>query len=238
MFTPTNLKMLRKEEMVELLRSTVDICDQNDTNALHITNQVDALRSIVDQLDDALVYKREEEFTKKLKLLDRERDEAITGLRHGFLMNTYHSHPETKKAAQKLLDRVDSYGNRITRMNYESESAVLHNLVNDLETEPDLQLALQLVGLQDWVNRLKVANKKFRKLYSRRIAEESKQDKTSFTATRPEAITVYMNLINRINAYIELDETKRYQPLKNEINTLIERYKQIITNRKKNTTQK
>lgn len=237
MFTVTNLKMLRKEEMVELLRSTVDICDKKDTNTLHITSQVEALRSIVEQLDDALVYKREEEFTKKLKLLDRERDEAITGLRHGFVMNTYHSHPETKKAAQKLLDRVDSYGNRIARMNYESESAVLHNLVNDLETEPDLQLALQLVGLQDWVNRLKVANKKFRKLYSRRIAEESKQDKTSFIAIKPEAITVYMHLINRINAYIELDEAKQYQSIKDEINTLAERYKQIIANRKKNTAQ-
>ncbi len=237
MFTPTYLMMLRKEEMIELLRSTLDICHQNDANALKLNTQVDALSSIVDQLDDALVYERENEFTKELELLDRDRDDAITGLRYGFIMNTYHQHPKVKGAAQTLLDRVDSYGNRIARMNYESESAVIINLINDFETEENLKAALQRVGLQNWVDRLKIANQKFRALYTERITEKSKKNKISFSAIRPEAMLMYTNLMNRISAYVELDEEKKYESLNNELDTLTDRYHQILSNRKKSTEQ-
>ncbi len=237
MFTPTNLTMLRKEEMTELLRSTLDICLQNDANALNLNTQVNALRSIVDQLDDTLVYERENEFTKELEALDSDRDEAITGLRFGFVMNTYHQHPKIKEAAQILLDRVDSYGSSIARMNYESESAAIINLINDFETEENLKAALQRVGLQNWVDRLKIANQKFRTLYTERITEESKKNKTSFSAIRPEAMTVYTNLINRINAYVVLDEEKKYESIHNELITLTDRYHQIISNRKRNTSE-
>ncbi|MEW7278416.1 DUF6261 family protein [Aquimarina sp. 2201CG1-2-11] len=237
MFTPRNLMTLRKEEMTELLRNTVDICYQNDADALNINIQVEALKTIVDQLDGALLYEREKEFTKELETLDSDRDDAIKGLRYGFIMNTYHQHPKVKEAAQTLLDRVDSYGSRIARMNYESESAAIINLINDFETEENLKAALQRLGLQNWVDRLKIANQKFRTLYTERITEESKKNKTSFSAIRPEAMTVYTNLINRINAYVVLDEEKKYESINNELITLTDRYHQIISNRKRNSSE-
>jgi len=122
-------------------------------------------------------------------------------------------------------------------MNYESESAAIHNFVNDLETDPELKAAVQKIGLQDWAKRLKVANQRFRTLYSNRIAQESTYDKISFTAIKPEATLRYAELINRINAYIELDEKDAYAPLKRELETLSERYMQIINNLKKTTVE-
>ncbi|EZH74243.1 hypothetical protein ATO12_15365 [Aquimarina atlantica] len=232
MLTSSNLIVLHKEEFIEFLRNTVDICEKNDPVALHIQTKVDPLRKIVARLDDALIYEREKEFTKELEELDRNRDEAVTGLRYGFLMNTYHKNPTVKTAAHLLLDRIDSYGGSIARMNYESESAAIHNLISDLETEHTLKTALQKVELQHWADHLKVTNQKFRELYSNRIEEESKHNKTSFTTIKPEAITVYTQLINRIKAYIELDENNIYDVLQRELTTLAERYQQIITHRK------
>lgn len=237
MIVPSNLIMLHKEETVEFLRSTVEICQKHDPVTLQIHTKVAPVRSIVSKLDEALVYEREKEFTKELEDLDRDRDEAVTGLRYGFLMYTYHWGPDIKAPAQKLLDRIDSYGSSIARMNYESESAAIHNFVNDLETDPELKAAVQKIGLQDWAKRLKVANQRFRTLYSNRIAQESTYDKISFTAIKPEATLRYAELINRINAYIELDEKDAYAPLKRELETLSERYMQIINNRKKTTVE-
>jgi hypothetical protein len=227
--------MLHKEEIVELLRSTVEICQKHDPTTLQINTKVASVQFIVSKLDDALVYEREKEFTKELEDLDRDRDEAVTGLRYGFLMYTYHWDDAIKAAAQKLLNRIDSYGSRIARMNYESESAIIHNFVNDLETEPELKTAIQKIGLQEWGTHLKVANQRFRALYSDRVAKESTYDKTSFTAIKPEATLRYAELINRINAYIELDENDTYTALKKELDTLAERYKQIIATRRRTT---
>ncbi len=237
MLAPTNLIFLRKEEMIELLRSTVDICEKNDPSALHIDTRVAPVKNMVTRLDDALIYEREKEFTKELDELDRNRDEAVTGLRYGFLMNTYHKDAEVKAAAQLLLDRIDSYGGSIARMNYESESAAIHNLIDDLETEQALKAALQKVELQHWADHLKVTNQKFRTLYNDRIEVESKYDKTSFTTIKPEAIAAYTELVNRIKAYIELDENDTYTPLQKELATLAERYQQIITYRKRNANE-
>lgn len=237
MLAPSNLIFLHKEEFMELLRSTVDICEKHNPIALSIDSKVNAVKTIVTKLDDALIYEREKEFTKELEELDRYRDEAVTGLRYGFLMNTYHKSQSVKTAAQLLLNRIDSYGGSIARMNYESESAAIYNLINDLETEHTLKLALQKVGLQHWADHLKITNQKFRKLYSDRVEQESKHNKTSFTTIKPEAITVYTQLINRINAYIELDETNIYTMLQNELITLADRYRQIINLRKKNTAE-
>ena len=66
MIVPSNLIMLHKEEIVELLRSTVEICQKYDPTTLQINTKVAPLQSIVAKLDDALVYEREKEFTKEL----------------------------------------------------------------------------------------------------------------------------------------------------------------------------
>lgn len=237
MLTPTNIVFLHKEEIVELLRSTVDICEKNDPVALHINAKADLVKKVIVKLDDALIYEREKEFTKELEELDRNRDEAVTGLRYGFLMNTYHKNQAVKTAAHVLLNRIDSYGGSIARMNYESESAAIYNLINDLETEYVLKSAIQKVGLQHWADHLKTTNQKFRELYSDRIEEESKHNKTSFTTLKPEAITIYAELANRIQAFIELDEDNIYTVLQRELATLEERYLQIIAHRKRNTAE-
>ena len=108
MLTPNNVTRLNKEEVIEYLRSAKDICIQNDPVVLHIKKQVADLEATVEQLDDALVYDRKSDFTQELEELDLTRDNAITGMRYGFLMNSYHQDTKKKEAGQLLLEHIDT----------------------------------------------------------------------------------------------------------------------------------
>ncbi|GAA4275585.1 DUF6261 family protein [Aquimarina mytili] len=231
MLSPTNVIRLSKEEVIEYLRSTKDICLQNHPKALQIKTQVADLTKAVEQLDDALIYDRKSDFTKVLEELDEQRDNAITGMRYGFLMNTYHNDITKKIAGQALLDHMDTYGNRIARLNYEAESTVLLNIIEDYETQPKLVEALTTVEMADWATILKNTNKAFRTKYQERITIESAAEKLSFTAIKPQALVVYEKLYKRIEALTELDENNTYTTLNNELKTLAKRYQQIINTR-------
>ncbi len=232
MLAPSTLGKLFKEEFTELLRSTKDICINNHPEQLNIQTQVGAIATIVDKLDDTLLYEREGKFTKILEKLDLERDEAIAGIRYGFLMNINHHDPSKKVAAQLLLDHMEGFGNRITKLNYEAQSTVLINIVQDYKTKDDLKMALKTVDLWDWAQQIDTTNEAFRTEYQKRITTESATEKISFTSLKPAAITAYDKLVIRLGALIELDDTGKYNTIKNELDTLGDRYEQIVKRRK------
>jgi hypothetical protein len=231
MLTKTELKQLHKEEFIEAMRSTVEICNTNDPKDLQISSFVTALHIMVLGLDDSILYEQGKPLTRELEILDEERDSAITGTRYGFIMFTYHKTPAKKAAAQLLLERLDSYGSGIARMNNESESTILQNFVNDCKTIEKYKKALMLLGLEEWIEDVETANNAFNKKYQQRIQEESDREKKSVTILRPQTVIVYEKLINRIDAHIELDEIGKYQTIYNQLATLKNRYKQIITAR-------
>ncbi len=231
MLSSNNVVRLNKEEVIEYLRSTKDLCLQNHPKKLQISTQVADLSNAVEQLDDALIFDRKSDFTQELEDLDLQRDNAITGLRYGFLMNTYHKDANKKAAGHILLEHLDTYGNRIARLNYEAESTVLVNISEDYETQPKLIEALTTIEMTDWTTILKNANEAFRAKYQERITAESAAEKLSFTAIKPQAIEVYEKLIKRIGALTELDENNRFATLNKELKTLAKRYQQIISTR-------
>ncbi|MBQ0734371.1 DUF6261 family protein [Aquimarina celericrescens] len=231
MLTTNNVTRLSKEEVIEYLRSTKDICVQNDPVALQIQKQVADLDAAVAQLDDALIYDRKSDFTQELEKLDITRDNAINGMRYGFLMNSYHQDTEKKEAGQLLLDHIDTYGSGIARLNYEAQSTVMVNIIEDYETEPKLKMALETVAMTDWATILKETNTSFRTKYQERITIESAAEKQSYTTIKPQALAVYEKLYKRIGALTELDENNTYNTVNNELNTLSKRYQQIINTR-------
>lgn len=237
MLLPNNLSQLLKEEVTEFLRSTKDICMDNNPELLNITSQVNAVDTTVKKLDDALLYERESKFTEILEKLDIERDDAVMSIKHGFLMNLYHEDAKRKAAGQLLLDHLEGYGKRITKLNYEAESTVLVNLVDDYENKQELKKALQQIELTDRATRIKASNINFREKYIQRITAESAAEKTSFTALKPETIEVYTELYDHINAYAVLDKTSTYRTIKNELDTLGDRYLQILKTRRSNSNE-
>ncbi len=237
MLSPTNVNRLSKEEVIEYLRSTKDICQQNDPMALHIKKQVTDLDTAIEQLDDILIYDRKSDFTQELEALDLKRDNAVNGMRYGFLMNSYHQDAKKKAAGQLLLAHIDTYGSGIARLNYEAQSTVMVNMTEDYETESELKKALKTVEMTDWATILKETNTAFRTKYQERITVESAAAKQSFTAIKPQAIAVYEKLYKRINAFTELDEKNVFDTLNNELKTLAKRYQQIINIRTANNSE-
>ncbi len=237
MLSPTNLIKLNKEETIEYLRGIKDICLQKHPKAFQIKPQITNLVCIVAQLDNVLIYNRKSEFTQELKDLDVQRGNAINGLRHGFLMNTYHHDTARKAAGQVLLTHINSYGGGIARLNYEAESTVLVNIAEDYETQPKLIEALKTIEMIDWATILKNTNDAFRTKYQERITVESATQKLSFTVLKPRALKVYKTLYKRIKAFIELDETSTFEILTKELTTLAKRYQQIINTRRNNNQE-
>ncbi len=234
MLSSSDLEQLLKEEVIEFLRSTKDFCIDNNPEVLDMVPQVNALTTIVSRLDKALLYERESKYTKILENLDMERDAAVIGIKYGFLMNLHHEDPTRRAAGQLLLDHLDSYGDRITKLNYESESTILINLVDDYKNKESLKKALAIVELTSWAIRIKTSNKAFRAKYKERISIESADGKVSYTAIKPEAIETYDKFIKRLEAHIELDEIEKYTQINNQLKTLGDRYLQILKIRRSN----
>ena len=228
------LQLLKKEEFIEYTRNIKNICIKYGIERLDIAPQITAMQDMIYRLDSVLIFDRTKAYTKELDKLNRNRNDRVNGLRFGFLMNTYHRDPEKKAASKLLLDRLDSYGTGIARMNNETESTVIHNFVDDCENTNIYKNAIALLGLGEWVAGLKADNEAYRKLYGDRIKKQSRNKKISFTKLKPQAIKIHEALSRRINAHVELYEIGKYDMLTNQLATLKGRYMQIINTRKQN----
>ncbi len=232
MISQSDLKKLRKKELLQYLRNIVTICTKHDPEKLKLQSQVASMNNMVSQLDDSLLYDRAKALTDTLEILDDERDDAFTGFKHGLLMNALHKDLSKKEAAKLVLTHLESYGSGVTDLNYEAESTVLINVADDFETQKDLKAAIASLHLTEWVDRIQTDNDAFDEKYQERIELESKDKRPSFTSLRKEAKTQYSKLINRIAAFVELDEDGTYETLNTQLETLSERYQQIINYRK------
>lgn len=109
-------------------------------------------------------------------------------------------------------------------MNYKAETSTLRNLVNDLESDPEMKGAVDTLGLQSLIDELKTANSQFDEKYVARVREIAKTPEESTLELRKTAMTAYRDLVNLIEAYVEISGPERYQNLINDLNGLIETY--------------
>lgn len=228
-----DLPKLRNAEYLQYVKDFAGIINLNNPEQLQIDAKLSAFTTKITELESLYKKALASEKTQTILTLDERRDDAINGIYFFLLSYTYHYDSEKQQKAQLLLDSIALYGGGIARLNYQSETATLNNLLRDWENKPALADALSYFDLSSWVSELKAANDEFNTQYLSRTQEYGDANPETLKIKREETNTAYYALRDRIDALHLLVETppSPYAQVINQLNALISQYNRLLVNR-------
>lgn len=227
-------KYLRNEEWFQFFTDLKMLIQKYGPGTLQIQELYDRLLTQYTDVDAILEVLRKSQLTQKIAEMDTRRDHLYRGL-----VDTARAalnHPDTgkKEAAQALSDLFAHYGNA-TRYSADQETAVLHNLLQDLDTPP-AQTYVGLLQLSDWTQQLYNANNTYAMLVHQRNAEISTRPDGNVGELRPNLQATYADITERIRALALVTDPAVYDPAPfvNELNTFIKHYNALAARRHPN----
>jgi len=206
MINYVKLQPLRNGEYIQFLTDTLHIVLNNDPEALMVKQQYDLLRRELDTIEKIFKTKQASAITQEIEALDVRRDKAINGANLQIHSLTYSTDPLLSDHAKTLKAHLRLFGPGIARKNYQSETTVLRNIVNDWKTKPELMEAITALQLTTWQTEIEQANDAFSEAYSRRNEELVAAPSEKLKTLRLEGNEAYYKLRDRLNALMEVNE--------------------------------
>jgi len=109
--------------------------------------------------------------------------------------------------------------------------------MNDWENKPELQEALNALGLNTWKAELKAANDAFMDAYTRRNEEFAAANPESLRTKRLEANAAYYKLRDRLNGHFEVnDGAEPWATVSSLANQKISNYNALLARRSSTDT--
>jgi hypothetical protein len=223
-----NYRRLWVSEFIQFLKDVISICTLSDPVRLNINSRLKPLEESVKELDAVFKKERGSDLTDEVATLDDRRDKAFLCLSMMIKAYGYHFDEAKLAAAEKIDALLDRYGTSIHKLNYQAETTTVSNLVNDLESDAELSVAVSTLELQPLVDELKTSNRLFHEKYIARAREVSQASEDSAVELRKTAIVQYLSLVDLIEAYVEISGPDNYQELIKHLNEVIEKYNGTI----------
>lgn len=231
MLQSIKLNHLRSGEFIQFYTDVISICDQANSEELGIKLQVDDLKKKVKTLNNGYGKERGSDITIELSEIDSRRDNCITGIRAVADAYSLHYNNDFAEAANHLITKIDSYGGRIAKQNYQAETTILNNLCDAFEQVKELKEALQKLHLSAWAKTLKQENQLFNQRFIDRINESAQQNEEKFKELRDQVNDAYRIFCNHISAHVTLKGIEGYAAIVDPLNSLIENYNLTIKRR-------
>lgn len=152
---------LHNMEHYQFATQVIKLCEEAGIEKLKTL--LKTLKDAVAEEDKALNIPRKKEGTADLEALDRARDHAYRALQLLVEMNLLSEDVDEQKAAQKMENVMSRYP-KVTTSNYNKESALIKNLVSDLQ-DAKLAEAVTKLAATEYITRLSKANEAFDKRY-------------------------------------------------------------------------
>lgn len=152
---------LHNMEHYQFATQVIKLCEEAGIEKLKTL--LKTLKDAVAEEDKALNIPRKKEGTADLEALDRARDHAYRALQLLVEMNLLSEDVDEQKAAQKMENVMSRYP-KVTTSNYNKESALIKNLVADLQ-DAKLAEAVTKLAATEHITRLSKANEAFDKRY-------------------------------------------------------------------------
>jgi Family of unknown function (DUF6261) len=232
MITGIKLLLLRNSEYLQFIKDFLAIVQRNEPAVLMVELQYTKLLQLTSELEVLFSKEKGSSITKQVAGQDERRDNALLGITG--IANTYawHFDPNMVKHAGNLSRQLDLYDNRIDKENYQAESAIIDNFVNDLKTKPELVAAINALHIKDWCDELEAANIAFNDAWLKRTKEKANKNKTTIVAQRREMNTAYYELRDLVDSYFTVNEgAEPYNKVTDEMNVLIKQYTEMMGSR-------
>ena len=219
----------RNGEFLQFMKNGLDILDAYDVNALLLQNRVTTLKTETNIMDAAFQPVLANEMTPELLVLDTRRDRCLMGIKSHLDTEMYKEDEARVKAAEKLKSNYLSHGERIDKLSYQQETAVVNALLADWN-EGSMLNAVTTIELNSWVALLTTINTEFDLKYVARA--KSLPQPAAIDAKRANMKLAYEELVKDIIAYsrIASDKTLYLQIIK-ELNGLIDNYNTAVNQR-------
>lgn len=225
------LNRYRNAEYLQYMKDVLELLQDQDVIIQAVTEQQTTLQALVINIDDVFNQVQGSAITQEIIALDERRDRAIVGLRT--VLEGYQSYFETTiaQAATALFNNIAAHGSSIYKLSYQEETAVLHSIITDWETETELSTAVTTLNLTEWLNELKTANTLFTTKYLERVEETAANPTTTIITLREATTEAYRDLIAHLDAHQTLASDAAYSVLLNQISVLAGQYNQVVDNR-------
>jgi len=223
------LSRYRNAEYLQYMKHVLKTLEKEDLEQLLLVNDVAALQAKVNYINALFKQDLASTLTEDIAALEERRQEAYKGMKALCKAYGHHFDEAYREAAAALLKVLMFYQPGKVKTSYEKFSALLDNLVDDLETDTTLQAAVALLHLENWVAELKSATTDFSEKYLERVDEKVDTPIQNLRVLREENTTLYRALIAKIEAYSITSETPApYVRLQESINVLIKKYNLLI----------
>ena len=233
MIDAIDLMRLRNGEFLQFATNFSALVESNDPIALNVLKQHNNFKVAISVIEPLFKVERVNAFTQQLVLFDERRDKAITGLTTVIDGFCFHFNVLVAQAAKRLAADLQLFGTGVARQNYPAETASINGIISDWETKPELVTALALLGIADWKDELKEANKVFDQKYLERVKEYGATSPDTLKAKREETTNVYYELRKYLDANSVLHNSPDYEKTIKELNALIGQYNTLLNARLK-----
>jgi len=165
--------------------------------------------------------------TGKMEEADAEREDLITGFNHLLENGIRHFDLTKQNAAQILKHIVAKYGSMRRKPNAD-ETVAFRGLTNELLSAENLPYVSVLSDSMDWITRMQVVNERYGALFVLRNKETKETHVVSSLEAREVTNPCYKAIVKRINALAEVNGEAKYSSFINQLNGIIESYKNTM----------
>jgi hypothetical protein len=172
--------------------------------------------------------------TARIVAADGHRDDLVLGLQDLCEGHTYNPEERLREAAMLLDRRLEAYGPRIRKQNYQQETAIIKALVRDCREDYECAAAVDALGLGNWIVALDAANREFDRLYAERASWNTESELPYIIIEKREQMKdAYQNLLNKLYGFYHTAEgAEPWNRIVKMVEVLTEEYKEIIAARK------
>ncbi|TCJ13945.1 hypothetical protein EPD60_07630 [Flaviaesturariibacter flavus] len=230
-----HLTPLTNEEFIQFFTQLLKAIDTDPLPMPAV--MLGAKASVAAHLEDiSLLFKRDHasRLTQKLVQLDGRRDDFVVGLQDLCEGHCYNPDEALREQAALLDRRLEVYGPRIYKQNYQQETAIINALVRDFREDPDCAAAVAALGLRTWIDALDRTNKEFDALFLERAALEVDKDiPYTMIQKRDEMRVAYENLLNKLDGFYHTAEgAEPWGRMVKLVEILTQEYREIVSARK------
>ncbi len=232
LITSTNLKNAHLMDFFEVMNIVATFLEKEEVEKLKLKAVATAFTDSLAVLEQALTQARKTGITKHLLEVDKERDAIFTGFKMVVKGMEYFPDETIADSATALVDVVKKYGKKVQRLPQREETAVLKNLIDDLQSATYKEQVAK-VGVNTWVEKLAEVNTEFEKLYTERTEKEATFVVGLAKEERENMQNAFERLCRTIEAYGIIEGEEPYKPLADKINTEVRNVQQAIKAQRK-----
>ena len=196
----------------------------------------EGLKAKTPAYNKALMQIRENENTKKIAELDKERDNDFQALKDSIKPYRNAKKAPQIKAYNTLKILLDEYKN-IATLSYEEETKKISSLLSSLKSS-DYQPHITTLKIEEFTSELEKSNTAFNTLFGERSAQNIGKESYDTKALRKEITDIYRKLTNYIIALVEIKTDPFYRKTLEVINNSRKYYADTLAKRNGQKTEK